>query len=70
MNVYIKIKEIPEAIYLENVMLIKVLNSRTGKENDIIDFKDFRFYANLSYNFIGKQIFSVWGQNIEYVLFG
>ena len=70
MNVYIKIKEIPDPIYVENVTLIKVLNSRTGKENDIVDFKDFRFYANMSYNFIGKQIFSAWGQSIEYVLFG
>ena len=69
MDAHVKLKDIATPVYVENVSLIKVLNSRTGKETVITDFKEFRFYASYSYSFIGKSIFNTWGQNIEYVLF-
>lgn len=70
MNAYVKMQNITSPIYVEEVRIIKILNSRTGKETELTDFTSFRFYGSYSYTFVGKSILNAWGQNIEYVLFG
>ena len=37
MDAHVKLKDIATPVYVENVSLIKVLNSRTGKETVITD---------------------------------
>ena len=69
MNACVKLKGIDAPVYVENVEMIKTERSNTGAKTEIKDFKEFSFYSNLYYIFVGKNILHIWGHNIEYVLF-
>ncbi len=69
MNAYVKLKGIDNAVYVENVELIKTECNTTGEKKEVKDFKDFTFYSDYYFVFVGKNILHAWGHNIEYVLF-
>lgn len=69
MNAYIKLKGIDDPVFVENVVTIKTECNTTGDKKEIKDFKEFSFYSNYYFVFVGKNILHAWGHNIEYVLF-
>ena len=69
MNAYVKLKDIDHAIFVESVNTIKTECNTNGEKKEIKDFKEFSFYGNYYFIFVGKNILHAWGHKIEYVLF-
>ena len=67
MTAYVKLKDISSVCEVPDIQ--EIICNKTNGSTTITNFKEFRFYPEHYYVFVGKSILHVQGNRIEYVLF-